>query len=175
MNALIQAESRLLSHVKSVIESRFVLVRQAQSQVLHRPSTCICFDSILESRAIQGGRIVSRCFVLSCIFSLISIWTVTARGSAVSENVPGAGGPPIVLVHGFAAGSAVWARNLDALAAHRTVHAFDLLGKCGACDFRGQHCTWGIHAIFGQGEGRVGFEHALFSPTTLVGSGSCMR
>ena len=36
--------------------------------------------------------------------------------------------PVLVLVHGWSAGSALWARSLDSLAEHFDVYAFDLLG-----------------------------------------------
>ena len=48
------------------------------------------------------------------------IWTISLN--VKSENVP------LVLVHGFGGGVALWSLNLDALAADRPVFAFDLPG-----------------------------------------------
>lgn len=49
------------------------------------------------------------------------IWTIS-----LNEESPKT---PIVLLHGFASGVALWALNLDSLAKHRPVYAIDLLGK----------------------------------------------
>ncbi|XP_066288463.1 (Lyso)-N-acylphosphatidylethanolamine lipase-like isoform X3 [Branchiostoma lanceolatum] len=35
---------------------------------------------------------------------------------------------PIVMVHGFGAGSAIWLLNVDAIGTHRSLYAFDILG-----------------------------------------------
>jgi len=36
---------------------------------------------------------------------------------------------PIVLIHGFAAGSALWCTNIDALAQDRPLYTMDLIGR----------------------------------------------
>jgi len=49
------------------------------------------------------------------------IWTLSVNETAE--------GLPLILLHGFGSGLALWALNLDELAMSRPVHAFDLLGK----------------------------------------------
>lgn len=52
----------------------------------------------------------------------------------VAQNFPdgppqgGRARVPMVLMHGFASGLGLWCKNIDSLAAHRPVYAFDLLG-----------------------------------------------
>ncbi|XP_063225915.1 (Lyso)-N-acylphosphatidylethanolamine lipase isoform X2 [Bacillus rossius redtenbacheri] len=48
------------------------------------------------------------------------IWTVALNTDSKKT--------PILLLHGFASGVALWCLNLDALAAHRPVYAIDILG-----------------------------------------------
>lgn len=52
------------------------------------------------------------------------VYTVTANTAEDNSDHP----VPFVMVHGFAAGVAIWKSNFDSLAQKRTVHAFDLLG-----------------------------------------------
>ncbi|KAI6182645.1 Abhydrolase domain-containing protein 4 [Aphelenchoides bicaudatus] len=52
------------------------------------------------------------------------MYTLTAKANKEEDDHS----IPFVLVHGFAAGVAIWKSNIDSLAQKRTVHAFDLLG-----------------------------------------------
>ncbi|XP_033854337.2 1-acylglycerol-3-phosphate O-acyltransferase ABHD5 [Acipenser ruthenus] len=49
------------------------------------------------------------------------IWTLSFNGNISSKT-------PLVLIHGFGGGVALWALNVDALCQQRTVYVFDLLG-----------------------------------------------
>ncbi|XP_066546705.1 1-acylglycerol-3-phosphate O-acyltransferase ABHD5 isoform X2 [Amia ocellicauda] len=49
------------------------------------------------------------------------IWTLSFKSNTASKI-------PLVLIHGFGGGVAMWALNLEALSQQRTVYAFDLLG-----------------------------------------------
>lgn len=55
-----------------------------------------------------------------CVGSNDKIWTFEIN--IESKNIP------IVLVHGFGAGMAFWALNVEALARNNPVYAFDILG-----------------------------------------------
>jgi pimeloyl-ACP methyl ester carboxylesterase len=70
-----------------------------------------------------GAQIISRFVKVRLWNSQIYTITVKPPNSKSKEA-----DIPFVLVHGFAAGLAVWTANLDALAGKRTVHAFDILG-----------------------------------------------
>ena len=50
------------------------------------------------------------------------IYTVTQTAATEKAN------EPIVLVHGFGAGVAIWSRSIVELARYHTVHAIDILG-----------------------------------------------
>lgn len=78
-----------------------------------------------ESRVLSkvGAYIKSR--FIEVRLSNSSMYTITVKSTKESEESR----VPFVLVHGFAAGVAVWAANFDSLAGKRTVHAFDLLGN----------------------------------------------
>lgn len=49
------------------------------------------------------------------------IWTVIANEESDKT--------PLVLIHGFGSGSALWCLNFDSLATYRPVYAFDIIGK----------------------------------------------
>lgn len=51
------------------------------------------------------------------------IYTVTAETPTSSYTRI-----PVVLIHGFAGGVALWASNIDDMAKKRILHCFDLLG-----------------------------------------------
>lgn len=50
------------------------------------------------------------------------IWTISLNSESPKT--------PLVLLHGMGAGVAFWVLNLDSLAVHRPVYAFDMLGNC---------------------------------------------
>lgn len=56
------------------------------------------------------------------------IWTLTVTNKMVRKVPDQAPKAPLVMVHGFGGGVALWIRNLDALSLSRPVYAFDLLG-----------------------------------------------
>jgi len=56
----------------------------------------------------------------STVGSSDKIWTVSMKNEVE--------GVPVVLLHGLGGGAALWSLNLDALAEHWPVHAFDILG-----------------------------------------------
>ncbi|XP_039592865.1 1-acylglycerol-3-phosphate O-acyltransferase ABHD5 [Polypterus senegalus] len=49
------------------------------------------------------------------------LWTLIFNGDIANKT-------PLILIHGFGGGLALWALNFDALCQQRTVYAFDLLG-----------------------------------------------
>ena len=49
------------------------------------------------------------------------MWTLKANTE--SPNTP------VVLIHGFGSGSALWYLNIDSIGAERPVYAIDILGK----------------------------------------------
>lgn len=49
------------------------------------------------------------------------IWTVIANEESDKT--------PLVMIHGFGSGSALWCLNFDSLATYRPVYAFDIIGK----------------------------------------------
>ncbi|CAN8024201.1 unnamed protein product, partial [Ixodes persulcatus] len=52
----------------------------------------------------------------------------TIEMGPTNEPPPGEERVPLVLVHGFASGVALWLLNLDKLSEDRTVYSFDTLG-----------------------------------------------
>ena len=56
-------------------------------------------------------------------FKSSEIYTMTVECKAEDKEPD-----PIVLMHGFGTGSAIWCNNFHELAAKHDVHAFDLLG-----------------------------------------------
>jgi pimeloyl-ACP methyl ester carboxylesterase len=50
------------------------------------------------------------------------IYTLSFESSEYPNRIP------FVLIHGFAAGSAIWTANIDELTAERPVHALDIIG-----------------------------------------------
>jgi pimeloyl-ACP methyl ester carboxylesterase len=102
MKALEEAERRLFTGVKSYIRTRFVPVWSGRYQVW-----TVAINSP-PSSSLQNYQLSQQ--------QLASI------NNTASEKIP------LVLIHGFAGGVALWAQNLDELAKDRTVYAFDLLG-----------------------------------------------
>uniref|UniRef100_A0A2P2I194 1-acylglycerol-3-phosphate O-acyltransferase ABHD5 n=1 Tax=Hirondellea gigas TaxID=1518452 RepID=A0A2P2I194_9CRUS len=84
------------------------LLREAEKRILENLTT------------LGAGKYVE----LSCIPDMekesSQVWTL--RANTGSPNTP------LLLLHGFGSGSALWCLNIDALAAHRPVYAMDILG-----------------------------------------------
>ncbi|KJH51133.1 hydrolase, alpha/beta domain protein [Dictyocaulus viviparus] len=68
-----------------------------------------------------GADVISRFVPVRFKCSLIYTVTVEAKEARTYDE-------PVVLMHGFGAGVAVWGANIAELAKHHDVHAFDLLG-----------------------------------------------
>ncbi|KAF8561884.1 hypothetical protein P879_07439 [Paragonimus westermani] len=83
-----------------LIESEGKLFNRVKSQLRH------CFVPIFDNS----------CFIR----------TVIARNYSHDESKDA--NTPLVLMHGFASGVALWCKNIDSLASKRPVYAFDLLG-----------------------------------------------
>nr|CAD7263246.1 unnamed protein product [Timema shepardi] len=81
--------------------------------------------SVLANYATKAGlKIAYRgCYVDigSVVGSSDKVWTISMNTE--SKNTP------ILLLHGFASGVALWCLNLDSLAAQRPVYAIDILGE----------------------------------------------
>ena len=79
----------------------------------------------VETRLFKCVRTPIRRYYLPIRNSSLKIWTVSTilDGEAASRT-------PIVLVHGFCGGVALWIHNIDELSesGQRPFHAFDLLG-----------------------------------------------
>uniref|UniRef100_A0A0N4ZPP1 AB hydrolase-1 domain-containing protein n=1 Tax=Parastrongyloides trichosuri TaxID=131310 RepID=A0A0N4ZPP1_PARTI len=87
-----------------------------------------CYQELVNAeRKLFGERLYGKLEQRDVPVSLSnsSIHTVTLKEDNTiypDDNIP------LVLVHGFAAGVALWSKNLEILARKRIVHAFDLLG-----------------------------------------------
>lgn len=71
------------------------------------------------SQYVNIGNVVGNCES--------EIWTIIANENSNKT--------PIVLIHGFGSGVGLWCLNIDALAAHRPVYAFDIIGKLNFDEF----------------------------------------
>ncbi|KPP72491.1 abhydrolase domain-containing protein 4-like, partial [Scleropages formosus] len=56
------------------------------------------------------------------------IWTLTVTNRNSRKQSVSGSQTPLVMVHGFGGGVALWIQNLDSLCHSRTLHVFDLLG-----------------------------------------------
>ncbi|XP_026227595.1 1-acylglycerol-3-phosphate O-acyltransferase ABHD5 [Anabas testudineus] len=88
------------------------------------PSWCPTSQSQLQSAEDKMLRYVDNAFSKQHvpISNGNLLWTLTFSSDCVKNKTP------MVLLHGFGSGVAIWAQNLDALSQHRPVFALDLLG-----------------------------------------------
>ncbi|KRX23104.1 Abhydrolase domain-containing protein 4 [Trichinella nelsoni] len=87
----------------------------------------------IEARLYTELNASVRCQFIPVLDGQAHLWTVTVCKNEADDDYFAR--PPMVLLHGFGSGSAMWLKNFEALSEKRVVYSLDLLGK-GSFHFR---------------------------------------